>query len=370
MRILIATHINIFPADSGGAVRIVSIADCLEKLGHQVILLSGDDPLPCKKCIAGEWWGFKKFGQVGYFVNPYFYSVYLKILTKNIDLVIASCPFQSFMIFPAAQKRGVPVVYDAHNVEADRFPFLKKFLKASVVRKSERYLVRNAKAVLCVSEEDKRLFYKYYGVNAQLLPNGVDVKKFIPDTPDPMLISKYGLCGKKVISYFGSYDYPPNIEALRYLLKIWPEITKRFPETRMMIIGRYPPDWATSHPGVIVTGSVDDIVAYIRLANIIVVPLQHGGGTRLKILEALACGQTILSTPFGATGIAPDQNQKALILSEMNDFYHKLCGLLESPPEPCLNMISREIALRNDWCSLVTGIDWSRLSGRERRVKP
>lgn len=363
MKILITTHFRVFPTDSGGAVRTVSIANCLEKMGHQVIMLTGDNPLPASGYhnIPGEWNGFKMYGQPGYFMNPSFYRAYVKALIKSPDLIISSCPFLSFMLVPQAKKKRIPIVYDSQNVEADRFRFAGNHLKSFIVKRTESYLVRHARVILAVSIEDKKLFKQYYGVDALVLPNGVNVKKFSPDSRDLKLMSTYELNGKKVLIYFGSYDYPPNIEALRYLLKIWPDILNQYPDARLLVVGRYPPDWAGSIPGVIVTGPVDDIASHIRLAHIVVVPLQHGGGTRLKILEALACGQTVLSTPFGATGIVPDQDQKALILSDLNVFQDKLCGLLQSPPIPCSNTISRELSLKYDWCSMVATIDWERL---------
>jgi len=362
MKILITTHFKVFPTDSGGAVRTVSIANCLEKMGHQVIMLTGDAPLPkSDHRIPGEWFGFKDFGQPGYFINPSFYRAYLTLLAKSPDLIVASCPFQSFMMVAPAQQKRIPIVYDAHNVEADRFRFAENRLKYRIVKKAEDHLVRHSKAILAVSSEDKELFKQYYGVDALVLPNGVNIKKFKPDSPTQKPISTYKLNGKKVLLYFGSYDYPPNIEALRYLLKIWPRVLERYPDSRLLVVGRYPPDWAESIPGVIVTGSVDNIVAHVRLANIVVVPLKHGGGTRLKILEALACGQTVLSTPFGAKGIMPDKDQKALILAELNDFQNKLFELLQSPPIPCSNTVSRELALQYEWCNVVDTIDWNSL---------
>ena len=363
MKILITAHFRIHPTDSGGAVRTVSIADCLEKMGHQVVLLTGDNPLPASghHNIPGEWHGFKMYSQPGYFLNPAFYRAYLKLLNQSPDLIVSSCPFQSFMVLPTAKKNRIPIIYDSHNVEVDRFRFAANRLKYLVVKKSEAYLVRHARAILAVSDEDKKLFKQYYRADALVLPNGVDINKFQPDNRDPKFVSVYELNDKKVLLYFGSYDYPPNIDALRYLLQIWPGILDRYPDSRLLVVGRYPPDWAQSVPGVIVTGAVDDIVAHIRLAHIVAVPLQQGGGTRLKILEALACGQTVLSTPFGATGIAPDQGQKALILSDLTDFHNKICELLQTPPEPCSNIISRELALRYDWSRMVADIDWERL---------
>ncbi len=372
MKILITAHFRIFPVNSGGAVRTFSIAQCLHDMGHEIILLTGDNATPPKKnpSIPGEWIGYGMYGQPGYFINPSFYQKYKKLLKNPPDMIIASCPYQSLMIVSLAKKKEIPIVYDAHNVEAERFRLAGNFFKYMIVRFFESYLIRNSRAVLAVSKDDMNLFSQIYGVKSILLPNGVDLEKFSPQPRDEHLISRYALNYKKVVIYFGSYDYPPNVEALKYLVQFWPELYRRDNDLRLLIVGRYPPAWVESIPGVVVAGAVDDIAAHIRLAHLVVVPLSHGGGTRLKILEALACGQTVLSTPFGAMGIDPDETQKALIICELNNFADKILALLRSPPEPCSNMISRELALKYDWRTIIASINWNKfLDKKSNNIK-
>jgi len=82
---------------------------------------------------------------------------------------------------------------------------------------------------------------------------------------------------------------------------------------------------------------------------------------RLKILEALACGTTVLSTPFGATGI-PQADQEALILAKREQFAARLVSLLEDPPAPGSNAAARRLAMRFEWRRLVARVDWEGLA--------
>jgi glycosyltransferase involved in cell wall biosynthesis len=267
------------------------------------------------------------------------------------------------MIMHTVKKMGIPVVYDAHNVETERFqrmshiPFI-----AAAVKISESYFCSHVRAVLTVSREDQNKFDKYFDCESHLLPNGVDTEQFKPRKRDPMLVDKYGINRKQVVLYFGNFDYAPNREALQILInKIWPVVNQRVNDSVLLVIGRNPPAWSQNKPGVIVTGAVEDIAAHICLANVIAIPLLRGGGTRLKIIESLACGQTILSTPKGAEGIEIP-GKKGVIISPMEKFSDDLVKLLHSRLIPCATHVSVEIAREYKWKKLLEHIDWKTLA--------
>jgi glycosyltransferase involved in cell wall biosynthesis len=167
-----------------------------------------------------------------------------------------------------------------------------------------------------------------------------------------------------VTLFFGSLDYPPNLDALRFLThEAWPAVRGRMPDACLLVVGRRPPDWAREVPGVVVAGPAEDIVAHIRLAHVVAVPLRAGGGMRLKIVEALACGQTVLSTSFGATGL-PRADEGAPLLAEREGFVARLLPLLEHPPVRGSNAAARRLAMRFDWSRLVAEVDWEGLAAR------
>lgn len=366
MKILITSPFRVWPSSFGGAVRTLSIARALGDIGHDVSLLAAD-PVGPPEAIGPslQWIGYASRGRMGHFVNQNFHQTFSQILENRFNLIISSFPFQSFMTVGPARRASIPIVYDAHNVEADRFRSMGQPVKAILIRWVESYLCQHAHAVTAVSREDQQLFSKYYGVKSILLPNGVDTAKFSPTPPDERLLIRYDLINRKVILYFGSFEYMPNIEALKFLIyEAWPAVLRNEPNARLLVVGRHPPAWASEAPGVIVTGEVDDVAAHVRLANVVAVPLTIGGGTRLKTLEALACGQTVLSTPFGAMGI-PHNYENGLILADLKDFGNRLATILVNPPEPCSNAVSRQISLNFDWKDLVSKVDWERLKSHE-----
>lgn len=362
MKVLITTPYKAWPPNSGGAVRTVNIARCLHELGHEVYLLTGDSAPAdfIERGLCDQWCTFKFREQYGYFLNASFLRRYKQMLDTGINLVVSSFPYQALMLLVGNFKRKIPIIYDAHNLEALRFRSMGQPYRAAVVRAMESVLCRYAKGVLAVSNEDLQLFDRHYGVKAQLLPNGVDSGYFTPGAPDKGLTGFYGLENKKVVLYFGAFDYPPNVDALQFLVNNWKTLLQKEPDARLLIVGRYAPDWAYGIEGVVVAGAVEDIAAHLRLANIVAVPLKSGGGSRLKIIEAMASGQTVLSTPFGAAGISHENRVNGLIISGLNEFVGKLLSLLATPPEPCSSADACRFARQFDWKRMVSSIDWER----------
>jgi glycosyltransferase involved in cell wall biosynthesis len=223
-------------------------------------------------------------------------------------------------------------------------------------------LVRHARALLAVSPEDQLAFRAIYRRAAVLLPNGVDTRVFAPGRADGDLRRGLHLGDGRVALYCGSFDYGPNREALAHLLRLdWPLRTPGRADTHLVVVGRRPPRQAKSRLGVHVAGEVEDVVPYLRLAHLVLAPLTRGGGTRLKIIEALACGQEVLSTRFGAAGICGD-GVAGLHLCEPQEFDTRLRALLDSPIAPGGNAEGREWALGMDWHSLVGVISWQQFT--------
>lgn len=361
MRILVTSPYPVWPADSGPAVRTSSIARALSEIGHQVTVLHCGRPAPTHNAHAPRSREYEPRGRFGHFFNRDFRRVYREALAERPALVVSSYPYQALMLLGPAARARVPIVYDAQNVEARRFRDLGRPWRARLVRRMESRLCARARAVLAVTAEDQRLLERDYRCRTILLPNGVDVERFCPAPPDEGLVARYGLAGRRIVLYFGALDYPPNLDALRFLLReAWPLLRRRVPSAALLVVGRRPPEWARI-PGVVVTGSIDDIVAHVRLAHVVAVPLRAGGGMRLKIVEALACGQTVLSTPFGATGF-PSSEEGGLRRAGLEHFASRLVELLDDPSPPGSNAAARRLAMPFDWRRLVAAVDWEALA--------
>jgi polysaccharide biosynthesis protein PslH len=203
-----------------------------------------------------------------------------------------------------------PVVLSTQNVEAQRLARMasverqpgKRLGLAVEARRLARWepaAIRSCQGVLAVSASDAETFTSWApDVPVHLAPNGVDLERFWPgpeEARDPALLA-----------YVGAMDYLPNADGVRWFCReVLPAIRDRVPEARLDVVGR----GATALsdlarlPGVRLRGFVEDIREVYATAGSLVVPLRAGGGTRLKILEALACACPVVSTRIGAEGI-------------------------------------------------------------------
>jgi glycosyltransferase involved in cell wall biosynthesis len=127
-------------------------------------------------------------------------------------------------------------------------------------------------------------------------------------------------------------DYKPNIDAALYFIEnIFPVVRKRHPDCTVTIVGKTPVDdikRLAEEQGVTVHSDVDDVRPYYQKAFVSIVPLRSGGGTRLKILEAMALGTPVVSTSIGCEGLDVENNFNILIADKPNDFAQQITNLL------------------------------------------
>jgi len=205
-------------------------------------------------------------------------------------------------------------------------------------------------AFLACSEQDAALIHEDAPtVPGVVIPNGVDLSTFAPST------SRHS--APPTLLYVGSMYYYPNIDAVQYFFEsIYGEIKGSEPDVEIYIVGHNPPPEIQRFgtlEGVVVTGSVPDVRPYYQESDVFVVPLRLGGGTRLKIVEAMAMGTPVVSTTIGAEGldIAPGEN--ILIADEAGAFAEQVLRLL-SDRDLYERVVEggRAVARRYDWRTL------------------
>src|SRR5262249_47181603 len=158
----------------------------------------------------------------------------------------------------------------------------------------------------------KRLFEEVPAARTTVIPNAADVEFYKPRNTYPQPDGR-------TIVFFGLMSYIPNIDGASYFIRdIWPRIAEANPQARCKIIGGVPPPHRTAlaGPRIEFTGFVPDLRPHLAEAAAIIVPLRIGGGTRLKIVEAMAMGKAIVSTTLGAEGIEAVAGRDILIADE------------------------------------------------------
>ena len=183
-------------------------------------------------------------------------------------------------------------------------------------RRYERTMSNRFDLVACASEVDRNLMEEICpGLSADVIPNGVDTELYQPNHEDEE---------ETALIYTGSMDWFPNEDAAIYFIEeILPTIQTKYPNLRFYVVGQSPTERLKRYgnrPGVVVTGRVDDVKPHIARATVYVVPLRIGGGTRLKILEALAMGKAVMSTSVGAEGLNLTVGDEIMIADEPTKF--------------------------------------------------
>jgi glycosyltransferase involved in cell wall biosynthesis len=238
-----------------------------------------------------------------------------------------------------AGARPPKVVLGEHNVEwdlnrqvAERERGLIRRLYGGMdwrkLRREEEQAWRDHDGVTVCSPNDlERLAAVAPAARAAVIPNAVDLEHYRPlpthPAPDP-----------RTIVFFGSQGYAPNADAiLHFLDRIWPQVQARAPEPRLEIIGPgAPPEvQARRGPQVEVAGFVDDLRPRLARAAVVIAPLRMGGGTRLKILEAMAMGRPVVSTSLGAEGLEVEHGVELLLADTPETFAAAVGDLLADP---------------------------------------
>jgi glycosyltransferase involved in cell wall biosynthesis len=228
-------------------------------------------------------------------------------------------------------------------------------LQAGRLARLEAAVCRAADNVLCVSPEDATALQRLVpGLMPVIVPNGIDVEDYAEAGAPPPEMSARGDC----LVFTGKMDYRPNVDAALWLADaVLPLIRAARPGATFFIVGQKP-DAAVrrrhGQKGVVVTGAVDDARPYIGHATVFVSPLRMGGGTRLKLLEAMALARPVVSTTLGAEGFTVRSGRELLLADSAGDFAAAVVALLENP--------ARANAMAQAGHAFVkAGYDWARL---------
>jgi len=282
----------------------------------------------------------------------------------RFDIVqVEFCQMAAFRIkLPAG--RGYRTVLDEHNIEYD---IVKRTAEAEgsatrrvyssidwrKLKREERSAWRWFDGVSVTSERDAGMLAQLEpGTKVAVIPNGVDIQQFRPPSSAP---------DRDSLLFFGAMNYYPNHDGISYFVsEIWPRILAKRPGTKLWVVGPAPDSvMALKSANIEVTGFVDAVEPYIDRATAVVVPLRLGGGTRLKIVEAMSKAKPIVSTRIGAEGIDVVHDQHALLADDPQGFADQVERVLsDAALATRLGQAARGLAEASyGWPSLVSKLE-------------
>jgi glycosyltransferase involved in cell wall biosynthesis len=257
------------------------------------------------------------------------------LASGSIDLCVADFLFAAMNV---PMGGPTPVVLFEHNVEyqiwqrlaaLERRPWLRALFEVEwrKLRAREAEACQQADLTIAVSEDDRRRLEQIApGIRAASIPTGVDVDYF---TPDP------GAERPAHLVFSGSMDWHPNEDAVVYFADtILPRIRTEVPGATFTVVGRNPSARVrelAERGGIFITGTVDDVRPHIAAGEVYVVPLRAGGGTRLKIFEALAMARPVVSTTVGAEGLGIGPGRHYVAADDPDAFASAVVSLLRDP---------------------------------------
>ena len=263
----------------------------------------------------------------------------ISFLTANHKFDILVCDFLAPAVnLPAAV--NLPTLLFQHNVEAmiwrRHFEVAENIFRKLYFRfqwkrmvAHERSICKRFDSVVAVSEQDAEIMKDAYDVRSiSQVGTGVDTGYFFEAQGE---VSR----GPEIV-FTGSMDWLPNDDAIRWFLQeVFPHIQEKLPDASLSVVGRNPPqsliEYCHRRRGVTVTGSVPDVRPYLRAARCYVVPIRIGGGTRLKIYEAMAMSLPVVSTSVGAEGLPVNDGEGIFIRDNPGDFAEAVIELLSNP---------------------------------------
>jgi len=334
MKILFLHKQILFPRDTGGKIRVLNLLRHLARW-HDVTyvcnLRSGEAPLLPQmadlgltmEAVPGEAspHGSARFlaSAVANLASPRPYAIdrnYDARLRRRIEELVRSERFDLVICDTVQMARHTigldlpPTVLFQHNVEAQILErhaqvsdgALKRAYMFNQFRKMESFegsCGRHFDHVIAVSEPDAAIFRRRYGwQHVDAIDTAVDTDFFQPQPQQEV---------RDRVVFLGSMDWLPNQDGVRFFADdVWPEVIRARPSAVFQIVGRNPPPAVVAlaqRPGIEVTGSVPDVRPHLAQASAVVVPLLVGGGTRLKIYEAMAMARATVSTTIGAEGL-------------------------------------------------------------------
>lgn len=281
---------------------------------------------------------------------------------ETFDAIV--CDFLTPAINISCLERAVLFQHNVESVIWERHadnavnPIARAYLRrqAKRMRRFEQRVCKAVRHIIAVSESDAETMKQRFAVaHVSAVPTGVDIKFFGPP-PETAFVAD--------LVFVGSMDWLPNIDGIQYFVReVLPLIRRSKPDCSLAIVGRRPPPEiraiAVRDPNICVTGTVDDVRPYLWGSSVSIVPLRIGGGTRLKIFEAMAARIPVVSTPTGAEGLNVTSPAEIRLADSPGGFAEQCIALLNSPSDRVRTASAawQTVSSRFSWDRVVTDFE-------------
>ncbi len=299
--------------------------------------------------------------------SPAFEAVLQRLLhERQFDIVQVEGIELARIMTTIRQHSRASILFDNHNAETElqrrnfltdlrlprRWPAaVYSWQQIGRLHQFEQWACETADAVTAVSEPDKtrlQSLVTHSRLPITVIPNCVDVLELAQavshfDTPLP-----YDLL------FSGKMDYRPNVDAILWFVnKVWPMVQQKRPQTTLAVVGQKPHarlQRLQNQPGITLTGRVERVQPYLAGARLFIMPFRVGSGTRLKLIEAMAAGKAIVSTPVGVEGFPVRHGQEVWLVETAEAFATAVLHLLHHP-DNCrqLGQAAQQFARQYDW---------------------
>lgn len=379
MHILFITPYPLMPNDSGGSIRVSALRDGLRSLGHFVEVVEIDPGRrtsngPLDGAIAGLYEGNPRRTRASLLLRALSPTPEPSLALRNRSLrrrLMAVDGDYDVVVLHQAQLAIylgafaiTPCIIDAQNLEHDLYSQLalrstgaarklRYWTEGQKFRRLEWQAFRSAASIISVSELDALRIQSFSGIRPAVIPNGVDTHAI------PFSLTATNPSGAIRVLFVGSLGYIANIRAVQRLHdKIMPLVRRRIPDATLVIVGRGPSPEVLrlgSSPLTEVHADVPEVLPFYRTSHVVAIPLDLGGGTRLKALEAMAAGVPIVATPVALEGLPILDEIHAVVATEDAAFAD---GIVRASADPRLrrSLSTAGRALVED------GFEWRRLS--------
>jgi len=367
MKILFLTNKLPYPPKDGGSIATLNMITGLSDAGHEVTCLSLNtikhsfpiEKIPgslsdkirfigihCDSAIRpGRMLTNLLFSSVPYIAERFNKSEYrMKLISllgeEEFDIVQLEGPYVGHYLETIRQKSKAVIAFRAHNVEHriwerkaanEKAPLKKRYLynMSKRLKRFELQVAEQSNCLVTISPLDEQTFLRM-GVNKPVItiPTGLDLKDYpLTDLP-----------GEPSVFFIGALDWLPNQEGLAWFLdQVIDPLLKEIPEITFHIAGRNAPpafEKLLSEKKVIYHGEIEDSRTFMQSHRVMVAPLFTGSGIRIKILEAMALGRPVVTTPIGIEGIPALHNREAMISSDPDAFKNQIVTLIKEEKIP------------------------------------